>query len=953
LADVAAAPTTEHGRTPALCDQKVTQPGCPIQEERTADMIATATPNDRPRRNDPSTRSGQGKIDLHALKQSIDLLALVRSRGHEPRRHGTAKWKINCPFHEDKDASLIITPAKSLWQCFGCGKGGSGIDFLVFHDHMTTGQAIRVLAEQHPEWSRRSPEGAKADDPKPRTAAQQALLNKTAEFYHKTFQQSPEGREYLKARGLTDPALQETFRVGYANETIKDALPPDGDLIADLKAIGILNAEGREHFRDCVVFPIYDPAGTGNVLGMYGRKINGDSSSTDGSASGGKVRHLYLPGPHAGVFNHVCARSSKIILLTEGIIDTATLWQAGYKNTTALYGTNGLTEDHLKLFRDHQAETVFLVMDGDPAGQAAAAKLSDRLKGEGLDVFTVQLPDGEDPNDYFQKHTAEDFEKLLQAAQGKANAAAINPDLEPAAITPRPDGFSMTLKRRSYAVQLVETKPTRIRATVKALTADRNRFHIDTVDLFSARSRKTFIADVVALYSEEERIITGDMNRIVIEAEKSAAKPDQTGETKAIRLTEEDRKEGERFGKRKDLLSAIFQDIEKCGYIGERANSLAAYLCMTSRKMDDPLALLIVSGSGAGKSALQDTALALCPEEDLVKVTSLTERALFYKDELSLKHKVLAMEELAGAEDAAYAIRNLISSKVLIIESTIKDPLTGRLTTMENRVYGPTSVFQTTTRPDVDPETRSRFLVTTIDESREQTKRILEAQRKARTLEGFKRKIHRQNILKKHHAFQRLLRSLPVFNPFSELLTFTDERLLTRRDQPKYLQLMETIAFLRQMQKPVKQATEDGKAYDYIEVSLSDIALANELALEILGRSLDELSGPSRRLLLLIEALVSKLAKERKHEPGEALFTRRELREFTRWSDYQIHHYLNQLVALEYLVPVCGRNGQQYQYRLVWDGQGKEGERFVLGLKTVEQLRKDANLLGFSDHLLE
>ena len=103
----------------------------------------------------------------------------------------------------------------------------------------------------------------------------------------------------------------------------------------------------------------------------------------------------------------------------------------------------------------------------------------------------------------------------------------------------------------------------------------------------------------------------------------------------------------------------------------------------------------------------------------------------------------------------------------------------------------------------------------------------------------------------------------------------------------------------------------------------------------------------------IIEELVHKLARERKLELVEALFTRRELREFTRWSDYQIHHYLNQLVALEYLVPVCGRNGSQYQYRLVWDGQGKEGERFVLGLQTVEQLRKEANLLGFSDHLLE
>ena len=111
---------------------------------------------------------------------------------------------------------------------------------------------------------------------------------------------------------------------------------------------------------------------------------------------------------------------------------------------------------------------------------------------------------------------------------------------------------------------------------------------------------------------------------------------------------------------------------------------------------------------------------------------------------------------------------------------------------MENRVNGPTAVFQTTTRPDVDPETRSRFLVTTIDESRAQTARILESQRKAHTLAGFRRKLNRADVLKRHHAFQRLLRPLPVFNPFADLLTFNDERLLMRRDQPKYLALIDT-----------------------------------------------------------------------------------------------------------------------------------------------------------------
>ena len=936
-------------------------------------MIAAASPR------------GKDRIDLKALKQSIDLLALVRSRGHEPRRHGSATWKINCPFHEDKDASLIITPGKSLWRCFGCGKGGSAIDFVSFAEGVTTGEAIRRLADASGGLIRPACEVLQDRGFIPWTPQQQTLLDKAAEFYHKALFQHPEGRAYLKGRGLHEPALLEAFRVGYANGTILDAIPPEGEILDDLKAVGLLDARGREHFRDCVVFPIHDIQGS--IAGLYGRKV----------AASSNLRHLYLPGPHRGVWNRAGARSYKTLLLTEGILDAATLWQAGYRNALACYGTNGLTEEHLQLFRENQTEAVYLVMDGDDAGREAAERMTPRLKGEGLDVFTVALPDGEDPNSFFQRHTAAEFDALLQEAalrqgSGQANRggkAAEAPQTEEAAmagaehIEAIPDGFRVKFlpsdavpstglgagKARAYEVRLLEADPRKLRATVKAVTADRTRFHIDTVDLLSARSRKAFIADAAELYREEPAVMTLDLNRIVTHCEAKAARPDSPGEGEIIRLTEEDRKEAERFGRRKDLLEAIAQDIEKAGYVGERANALAAYLCMTSRKMDDPLAFLIVSGSGAGKSALQDAALAFCPPEDLIKVTSLTERALFYKDENSLKHKVLALEELAGAEDAAYAIRNLISSKVLVIESTIKDPVTGRLTTMENRVNGPTAVFQTTTRPDVDPETRSRFLVTTIDESQAQTARILESQRKAHTLAGFRRKLNRADVLKRHHAFQRLLRPLPVFNPFADLLTFNDERLLMRRDQPKYLALIDTIAFLRQIQKPVKQLTADpstgstgspqagsGQAappVDYIEVALGDIALANEMAVEILGRSLDELSGPGRRLLLLIEDLVAGKARARGETAPGVLFTRRELREFARWSDYQIHHYLTQLVGLEYLVPVAGRNGQQFQYRLVWDGQGKDGERFVLGLKTVEELRNEANLLGFSADLLE
>ena len=207
-------------------------------------MIATT--------NRPASNS-RGRVDLKALKASVDLLALARARGHEPKKHGSATWKIVCPFHEDEDASLIITPGKNLWRCFGCGKGGSVIDFVALADKITTGEAIRQLAEKsggmiqpaNTMTGTTAPPAEALPEFPPRTVQQQMLLNKAAEFYHKALFTHPEGRAYLKTRGLSDPALLESFRVGYANETIREAIPPEGELLDDLKAIGILNAGGR------------------------------------------------------------------------------------------------------------------------------------------------------------------------------------------------------------------------------------------------------------------------------------------------------------------------------------------------------------------------------------------------------------------------------------------------------------------------------------------------------------------------------------------------------------------------------------------------------------------------------------------------------------------------------------------------------------------------------------
>jgi hypothetical protein len=211
--------------------------------------------------------------------------------------------------------------------------------------------------------------------------------------------------------------------------------------------------------------------------------------------------------------------------------------------------------------------------------------------------------------------------------------------------------------------------------------------------------------------------------------------------------------------------------------VGEHANKLLYYLAAVSRKMDHPLSVLILSSSGASKSTLQNAALQFCPPEDVVKVTALSGRALFYKEQASLKHKVLALEEGEGMAEANYAIRNLVSAGSLVIESARRDMGSGQMVTMENRVEGPTAVFLTTTNPYLDPETKSRFFVTSVDEGRHQTQAILVLQRQSQTLAGLSDQTRRKAILERHRSFQRLLKPLAVVNPYADQLSYGDGRL--------------------------------------------------------------------------------------------------------------------------------------------------------------------------------
>jgi DNA primase catalytic core len=877
------------------------------------------------------------KDKIEAIKHGVDLMALVRAKGIALKKNGKS-WFGLCPFHADKNPSLSINPTKNLFQCFGCGAAGDVIRFVELFDQVDFKEAVKRLSDN----------GLQASPPKRRPTAPksgglsaklQKLLARVIEFYHTAFGEDPRARQYLEKRGITDNAVLSAHKAGFANGTLLNVLPAEGEVKQQLKQLGILNERGNEHFYGCATFPLYDAAG--NPAGIYGRRI-------DEAAHPGSARHLYLTGERLGLFNRQAARAHQQIILTESVIDSLTLLCAGIGNTIPAYGINGFTDDHLQWLKTCAVETVHVCFDADEAGRQAAEKTAARLESEGFTAHRIDLADGKDINDFFllTADAAAAFNKLIGGNDPSAARAVKEKNDH---YTVADFGFTATIDGRHYEARGITKRDTKLKATIKGIVEDKGkqRFHVDTVDFYSARSRAWLVKGLCDLFGAEESTIAEDLQKLMQYAE--SYRPRHSDGDQKQELTAKEHSQALAFLKNPAMFDEILTDFETIGYTGEPMNKLLCYIAAVSRKMDEPLSVMIQSRSAAGKSFLQDTVLSLVPQEDTIKYTRLTDQALFYKAADSLKHKILAIEELDGMNGAIYSIRSIQSSKKITIAYTGKDPVTGELKTAENSVEGPLMVFITTTAVEIDGETASRFVFISIDESAQMTEKILAKQRQRHTMAGMLNKLKSDAVINKHRNANRLLKPVKVVNPYAELLTFTSKSLRARRDHTKYLNLILAVAYLFQYQRKLCTIEHEGKTIEYINVTLADIERANSIANEVLGRSLDELSPPSRELLKLIRKMVLAHCEKNDIKPEQYHFTRRDIRQFAGWSDFQVKTHIKQLEDLEYIYPVMGKKGKSYVYELLATGPIDEDKPFLIGLIDMGQLKKKAKQAGIID----
>jgi predicted transcriptional regulator len=369
-------------------------------------------------------------------------------------------------------------------------------------------------------------------------------------------------------------------------------------------------------------------------------------------------------------------------------------------------------------------------------------------------------------------------------------------------------------------------------------------------------------------------------------------------------LTTEEHKAAKEFLEQNNLLEKTNEAIGKSGVIGEELNRLLMYLIFTSRKREHPLHIISLGNSGTGKTYLQEKVGELIPDEDKLEITVLSENAFYYFGQRELQHKLILIEDLDGAENVLYPLRELQSKKRISKTVAHKDTR-GNTKTISLTVEGPVSVAGCTTKESIYEDNANRSFLIYLDESQEQDEKIMMYQRRASA--GIINRDEEQEIKKLLQNTQRILQSITVKNPFAEMLKIPQEVFKPRRSNSHYLQFIEAITFYHQYQREQQVDKETGEIY--IETTIEDIEAANRLIKEILLRKSDELNTACRRYFEYLKAFLK--------SENKTAFTAKEVRQALRTNHSNQKRYMLQLLVNNYIKKSTGTKAKGYHYEVV------------------------------------
>lgn len=886
-------------------------------------------------------------MEIQSIKEKLTLAQVLQHYGLKPDKH----QRLHCPFHADKTPSMQVYYKTQTCYCFSSnckthGKAMDVIDFVMHKEGCTKHEAIEKCKQLA---------GVDVTITTPPSAAETlsrtAVLMRMFTYFKNAVYNSKPAQEYIAVRGLDHTRLE----IGYNSGQFHHGTRKEEALIQSCLKVGLLSEHDRPgrtgeisyrpFAKHCIVFALRNQLN--HITGLYFRSTINDQDA----------KHFYLKDS-TGLYPGYPANDRAKLIITESIIDAASLLQikgiTDQCSVLAAYGTNRLNEEMKAAITGlGELKEIIFAFDSDEAGNKAAAKYKEELQILLPAVkFTKLLLLCKDVNETLQVHNEEIFIQLLQdrtadfflSSENKPESGAkllIESPVEKKKLsekdhpvstldTTHPHKLRYSTDTAHYYVQGGLPKTTDhlkimlvIESKASALKA-RNR-----VDLYEDKQVERLCKEVAEKLQLRKDLLEADLYKLTdllethIEKQLQQTSPEQP--TIQV-LTVKERTELESFAKKPKLIKRLNELLGQTGIVGEERSRIFLLVIAISHKMPETLHALIQGSSGSGKTRLLKQISDCMPKESVTKLTRLSDKVLYNFPEQYFMNRLLCLEDIDGlSEEAEFAFRELQSNGELNSATSIKLE-SGQITSGQKTVKGPIASLACTTRGEIYEDNMSRVFLIAVDESAEQTKRIIGYQNKkaAGLIDGQKENETKSFIQK----FVRLLKPYSVINPFAGQLQLPEEAHKIRRLNDLLQSFIKMVTIINQYQR---SKDERGRLITAIE----DIETAVAVMLESIVLKVDELDGSLRQFF---EQLKMYLQKQYGAKHQQVEFSLREIRQALKVSKTQAFRYANDLVNLEYIRQSGGHINKGFTYKIsYWDNYQALREKIKRNLD--EQLK--------------
>lgn len=858
-------------------------------------------------------------MDLKEIKDHLKIASVLAVYGLKADKNK----RISCPFHDDKTPSMQIYPETDTVFCFSSncklhGKAIDAIDFIMHKENSSKHEAL-LKAKQIVTAGAFTSTKAK---PQPSKIVQdnKAFLEKMFNYFVLGLYHSTAGKEYLHKRGLDHKALASiNMPVGYNTAQFHHGTRKDQNLIDQALACGLMYEYGTNNRTGGTSYGCLGKYGIAFALKNKENKITGLYFRS--TVNEDKMKHYYLKD-RQGLYPHYPKAETKKLILTESIIDAATLLQIPEINqhyaVLACYGTNGLTPEHREAIKElKDLEEIIFSFDNDDAGNEAVNKYAKELHENypGIKLTKLSLPKDEDVNGFYVAHNAEAVSYLINertfifspeifSDEKKISSPEIKTPLQKLNTTDpeqihynTPDvlitllgGINVNTLDRLRVTLYIRRNP-HVNPSY-SLRQNIDLYQDDLIEKVVRRAAEkldvssTIIATTLAQLTEEL-----EQYRInLIEARKKE-KPQKK------QLTPYEIEEATKLLKHKDLYTWTKTAYSQSGIIGEINNAMILHFALNSRKSEDPVSVICLSASGTGKSYLLERVAKCFPREDVIENTQLTQNSFYYFKQDEIKYKIFLIEDMDGAGNVEYPIRELISKKSISKTVTLKDSK-GNLRTTTLTVEGPVTFCGATTKEKLYEDNANRCILIYLDSSAEQDKKVMQYHKEIKA--ALINKDHEARIRTKLINMQRILKSYPVINPYAPLIDLPQAVFKPRRTLTLLLSFIESVTSYHQFQAEKKDGC--------LVVHPKHIEIAFELLKASLFTKSDELSPTVRGFL---DGIKKHLAEQKKRS-----FYMQEIRTHLKLHPRTTQRHLYELMQFGYIKISGGnkyRKGYEYE----------------------------------------